>query len=85
MGCNKFKRKTSLYLYQQMMNIQNYFKILEVAIEEIKKKLRDISVYIYFLQIDNLRSHCSIETLEFYYEIIYKLLIEYNILPTKIQ
>ena len=33
--------KTSLYLYEQNMNTQNYLKVLEEAIEEMKE-LRDI-------------------------------------------
>ena len=60
--------KTSLYLYEQNMNTQNYLKVLEEAIEEMKE-LRDISRDVLFLQIDNARYHWSIEALEFYYEI----------------
>ena len=32
--------KTSLYLYEQNMNTQNYLKVLEEAIEEIKRTQR---------------------------------------------
>ena len=49
------------------MNTQNYLKVLEEAIEEMKE-LRDISRDVLFLQIDNARYHRSIEALEFYYE-----------------
>ena len=59
--------KTLLYLYGQNMNTQNYLKVLEEAIEEMKE-LRDISRNVLFLQIDNARYHWSIEALEFYYE-----------------
>ena len=59
--------KTSLYLYEHNMNTQNYLKVLEEAIEEMKE-LRDISRDVLFLQIDNARYHWSIEALEFYYE-----------------
>ena len=59
--------KTSLYLYEQNMITQNYLKVLEKAIEEMKE-LRDISRDVLFLQIDNARYHWSIEALEFYYE-----------------
>ena len=44
--------KTSLYSYEQNMNIQNYLKVLEEAIEEMKE-LRDISRDVLFLKIDN--------------------------------
>ena len=71
----------SLYLYEQNMNTQNYLKVMEEAIEEMKE-LRDISRDVLFLQIDNARYHWSIEALEFYYEIISKLLIGHRILPT---
>ena len=47
------------------MNTQNYLKVLEEAIEEMKE-LRDISRDVLFLQIDNARYHWSIEALEFY-------------------
>ena len=57
------------------MNTQNYLKVLEEAIEEMKK-LRDVL----FLQIDNARCHWSIEALEFYYE--NNILIGHLILPT---
>ena len=59
--------ETSLYLYEQNMNTQNYLKVLEEAIEEMNE-LRDISRDVLFLQIDNPRYHWSIEALEFYYE-----------------
>ena len=59
--------KTSLYLYEQNMNTQNYLKVLEEAIKEMKE-LKDISRNVLFLQIDNARYHWSIEALEFYYE-----------------
>ena len=49
------------------MSTQNYLKILEMAIEEMKE-LRNISRDVLFLQIDNTRYHWSIEALEFYYE-----------------
>ena len=49
------------------MNTQNYLKVLEEAIKEMKE-LRDISRDVLFLQIDNVRYHWSIEALEFYYE-----------------
>ena len=49
------------------MNTQNYLKVLEQAIEEMKE-LRDISRDVLFLQIDNARYHWSINALEFYYE-----------------
>ena len=67
MGCNSSRGKTSLYLYKQNMNTQNYLIVLEEAIEEMKE-LRDISKEVLFLQIDNARYHWSIEALEFYYE-----------------
>ena len=49
------------------MNTQNYLKVLEEAIEEIKRTQR------YFKRClissnDNARYHWSIEALEFYYE-----------------
>ena len=59
--------KTSLYLHEHNMNTQNYLKVLEEAIKEMKE-LRDISRDVVFLQIDNARYHWSIEVLEFYYE-----------------
>ena len=49
------------------MNTQNYLKVLEEAIEEMKE-LRDISRDVLFLQIGNARYHWLIEALEFYYE-----------------
>ena len=49
------------------MNTQNYLKVLEEAIEEMKE-LRDTSRDVLFLQIDNARYHWSIEALKFYYE-----------------
>ena len=49
------------------MNTQNYLKILEEAIEEMKE-LRDILRDVLFLQIDNARYHWSIEAFQFYYE-----------------
>ena len=52
------------------MNTQNYFKVLEEAIEEMKE-LRDISRDILFLQIDNSRYHWSIEALELLMKIIF--------------
>ena len=63
------------------MNIKNYLKVLEEAIEEMKE-LRDISRDVVFLQIDNARYHWSIEALEFYYENNIKFLIGHRILPT---
>ena len=54
--------KTSLYLYEQNMNTQNYLIVLEEAIEEMKE-LRDISRDILFLQIYNARYNYSIEVL----------------------
>ena len=41
------------------MNTQNYLKVLEEAIEEMKE-LKNISRDILFLQIDNKRYHLSI-------------------------
>ena len=61
------REKISLYLYEQIMNSQNYLKVLDEAIEEMKE-FRDISRDVLFLQIDNPRYHWSIEALEFYYE-----------------
>ena len=49
------------------MNTQNYLKVLEEAIEEMKE-LRYILRDVLFLQIDNAWYHWSIEALEFYYE-----------------
>ena len=49
------------------MNTQNYLKVLEEVIEEMKE-LRDISRDVLFFQIDNARYHWSIEALEFNYE-----------------
>ena len=49
------------------MNSQNYLKVLEEAIEEMKEFI-DISRDVLFLQIDNAKYHWSIEALEFYYE-----------------
>ena len=49
------------------MNAQNYLKVLEEVIEEMKE-LGDISRDVLFLLIDNARYHWSIEALEFYYE-----------------
>ena len=63
------------------MNTQNYFKVLEEEIEEMKE-LRDISRDVLFLQIDNSRYHWSIEALELNYEKILKLLVGHRILPT---
>ena len=45
------------------MNTQNYLKVLEEAIEDMKE-LRDISRDVLFLQIDNARYNWSIEALE---------------------
>ena len=61
------RRKTSLFLYEQNMNTQNYLKVLVEAIEEMKE-FRDISRDVLYLQIDNARYHWSIEAFEFYYE-----------------
>ena len=66
MGCISLTGKISLYLYKQNMNTQNYLKVLEEVIEEIKE-IRDISRDVLFLQIDNARYHWSIEALEYYY------------------
>ena len=52
---------------EQNKNTQNYLKVLEEAIGEMKK-LRDTSRDVLFLQIDNAWYHWSIEALEFYYE-----------------
>ena len=49
------------------MNTQNYLKVLEEAIGEMKE-LRGISRDVLFIQIDNARYHWSIEALEFYNE-----------------
>ena len=46
----------SLYLYEQNINTQNYFKVLEVDIEEIKE-LRNISRDVLFPQIGNAKYH----------------------------
>ena len=59
--------KTSLYLFEQNINTQNYLKVLEETIEG-KKEFRNISRDFLFLEIDNARYHWSIEALEFYYE-----------------
>ena len=53
-------------LYEKKMNIQNYFKVLEEAIQEIKE-LINISRDVLFLQIENTRYPWSIEALKFYY------------------
>ena len=49
------------------MNTQNYLKVLEEAIEEMKE-LRDISRDGLFLKIDYAKYHWSIEVHEFYQE-----------------
>ena len=72
--------KTSFYLYEQNMITQNYLKVLEKAIEEMKE-LRDISRDVLFLQTDNARYHWSIEALEFYYENNIKVIDWPRILP----
>ena len=43
-------------MYEQNINAQNYLKVLEEAIEDMKE-LRDISRDVLFLQIDNARYH----------------------------
>ena len=57
--------KISLYLYEKM-NIHNYLKVLEEAIEKMME-LRHILKDVLFLQICNARYHWPIEALEFYY------------------
>ena len=66
-GLQLFKRKTLMYLDEQNIKTQNYFKVLEEAIVKTKE-LRDISRDVLSLQIDNARYHWQIEALEFYYE-----------------
>ena len=66
-GCNKLKRKSITVFVWKNMNIKNYLKVLEEAIEKMKE-LRGISRDILFLQFDNERYHRSIKALEFYYE-----------------
>ena len=61
--------KKLLYLYEQNINTQNYLKVLEEAIEEMKE-LSYISRDCLFLQIDNARYHWSIEVLSFIMKII---------------
>ena len=59
-GLHSSRGNTLLYLYEQNMNTQNYLKVLEVDIEEMKE-LRDISRDALYSQIDNSKYHCSIE------------------------
>ena len=65
--CNKLNRKTPPYFYEQNMNTQNYLKVLEETIEEMKE-LRDISRDVLFLLIDNARYHWSMKHLNFFNE-----------------
>ena len=51
------------------MNTQNYLKVLEEAIEEMKE-LRDISRDVLFLQIDNAKIISQLKHLNFIMKII---------------
>ena len=60
--------KKSLHLYEQNMNTQNYLKVLEDAIEEMKELRIFFQEMSYYFKIENARYHWLIEALEFYYE-----------------
>ena len=57
--------KTSLYLYEMNFNTENYLKVLEEAVEEMKEITSSETLY---LQMDNARYHWTTEALEFYLE-----------------
>ena len=57
--------KTSLYLYEMNFNTENYLKVLEEAVEEMKEITSSETLY---LQMDNARYHWATEALEFYLE-----------------
>ena len=54
--------KTSLYLYEMYFNTENYLRVLEEAVEEMKEIASSETLY---LQMDNARYHWTTEALEF--------------------
>ena len=53
--------KTSLYLYEMNFNTENYLRVLDEAVEEIKNSETQ------YIQMDNAKYHWTTEVLEFYY------------------
>ena len=63
--------KTSLFLYEYILNSQNYRKIMKESVEEMKKISNS---YIIFRLMDNAKYHCTTEALQFYFENSIKVL-----------
>ena len=57
--------KTSLYLYEMNFNTENYLRVLEEAVEEMKEITNSKTLY---LQMDKARYHWTTEAFEFYLE-----------------